>query len=162
MPASEPNAPPRFHKTYAIRPQSSLQPRDCCCDACHGHMDFIWISYGFHGNLMGIWWWWSLVELITKYTQALVPAGGFSQAIRGWDQQMEQGLQHPGGWLLEAMEGVLRTSSNSGEFALALTGRTEPWLDVLRQHLPIMSTCPAKLEMSLHYDTCYPLLRGSK
>ena len=39
---------------------------------------------------------------------------------------MEQGLQHPGGWLLEAMEGVLRTSSNSGEFALALTGRTEP------------------------------------
>ena len=42
--ASEPNAPPRFHKTYAIRPQGSLQPRDCC-DACHGHMDFIWISY---------------------------------------------------------------------------------------------------------------------
>ena len=62
--ASEPNAPPRFHKTYAIRPQGSLQPRDCC-DACHGHMDFISISYRFHGNLMGIWW--SLVELITEY-----------------------------------------------------------------------------------------------
>ena len=39
---------------------------------------------------------------------------------------MEQGLQHPGGWLLEAMEGVLRTSSNSGEVALALTGGRSP------------------------------------
>ena len=99
MPASEPNAPPRFHKTYSIRSQGSLQPRDCCCDACHGHMDFIWISYGFHGI------WWSLVELITKDMQFGVSAGGFSQAIRGWNHWMEQGLISTSWWVAESYGG---------------------------------------------------------
>ena len=84
---------------------------------------------------------------------------------------MEQGMQHPGGWLLEAMEGV-GTSSNSGEVALALTGGWSPDFMCCAN----MSTCPnlrCLKSISIysfisntffypHYETCYPLLRGSR